>query len=262
MSTLDAEREFLLRSLDDLEAEYAAGNVDDATYESLHDDYTARAASVIRSLRNGVDPPLRVGSTAPRWVRAATVSGVLVFAVVAAFALMRAVGTREPGATITGNTEQRDSLDGLRAAAESRPDDYDAQIAYARAQLGNDLPEALRYYDAARRIDQAAPEPAAYVGWINGLAAQQVAAGPERDALVAAAFEFLDRAVVLDRTYADAYAFRALVNLNVIGDPAAAVADFQLFLANAPAEHPMRRTVNEALARAIEQSSTTPTGGP
>ena len=35
------------------EAERDAGNIDDETYATLHDDYTARAASVIRSLRDG-----------------------------------------------------------------------------------------------------------------------------------------------------------------------------------------------------------------
>ena len=45
---LEAERDFLLRSLDDLEAERDAGNIDDDTYRTLHDDYTARAAAVIR----------------------------------------------------------------------------------------------------------------------------------------------------------------------------------------------------------------------
>ena len=52
LGSLEAERDFLLRSLDDLDAERDAGNIDDATYQSLHDDYTARAASVIRSLDN------------------------------------------------------------------------------------------------------------------------------------------------------------------------------------------------------------------
>jgi hypothetical protein len=33
---LEAEREFLLRSLDDLESEREAGNIDDETYRSLH----------------------------------------------------------------------------------------------------------------------------------------------------------------------------------------------------------------------------------
>ena len=37
---LEEERDFLLRSLDDLESERAEGNIDDATYERLHTDYT------------------------------------------------------------------------------------------------------------------------------------------------------------------------------------------------------------------------------
>ena len=52
---LEAERDFLLRSLDDLDAEREVGNVDDGTYQTLHDDYTARAATIIRSLDAGTD---------------------------------------------------------------------------------------------------------------------------------------------------------------------------------------------------------------
>ena len=35
---LERERDFLLKSLDDLETERAAGNIDDASYTELHDD--------------------------------------------------------------------------------------------------------------------------------------------------------------------------------------------------------------------------------
>ncbi len=52
---LEAERDFLLKSLDDLEAERAAGGIDEESYQALHDDYTARAAATIRTLRDGVD---------------------------------------------------------------------------------------------------------------------------------------------------------------------------------------------------------------
>ena len=267
MSTLEAERDFLLKSLDDLEAEYAAGGIDAETYQRLHDDYTARAAAVIRSLRDGITVVESEPSAAksPTWMRVVTIGGLVVFALLAAYALTKAVGTRDPGETITGNTNQdRDTIEVLRTAAESRPDDYDAQIAYARAQLGNDLPEALRYYDAAYRLDRTQPEPATYIGWINGLAAQQLPAGEDRDALVESAFEWLDRAIELDDTYEDAYVFRALVHSNVLGDAEAAVPDFQMFLANAPADHPMRPTVNAALAEALEESNATTTtpGGP
>jgi tetratricopeptide (TPR) repeat protein len=47
---LEEERDFLLKSLQDLEDEHRAGDVSDADYERLHDRYTARAAVVLRAL--------------------------------------------------------------------------------------------------------------------------------------------------------------------------------------------------------------------
>ncbi|MET0920065.1 MAG: hypothetical protein ABWY77_02565, partial [Acidimicrobiia bacterium] len=52
---LHSERDFLMKSLDDLELEYESGGIDDESYQALHDDYTARAAATIRALRDGVD---------------------------------------------------------------------------------------------------------------------------------------------------------------------------------------------------------------
>jgi tetratricopeptide (TPR) repeat protein len=49
-SVLEEEREFFLRSLRDLEAERDAGDIDDVDYRSLRDDYTVRAAEVVRRL--------------------------------------------------------------------------------------------------------------------------------------------------------------------------------------------------------------------
>ena len=47
---LEEERDFLLGSIDDLEAEHAAGDLNDHDYETLCDTYTARAADVLRRL--------------------------------------------------------------------------------------------------------------------------------------------------------------------------------------------------------------------
>src|SRR5439155_17950664 len=52
---LESERDFLLQSLDDLELEHESGGIDDESYAQLRDDYTARAAAVLRALRDGVD---------------------------------------------------------------------------------------------------------------------------------------------------------------------------------------------------------------
>lgn len=258
---LAAERDFLLRSLDDLEAEYAAGNVDEDTYRLLHDDYTARAAAAIRALDGGagrdgpgpLDPPR---PRAPWWARLTAVAVVAAFALGGALALTRAVGTRAPGGTITGNSQAAagGDLDALRGAVEAAPDDYRARISYARALLGEDPPEALAQYDAARRIDPSQPEPPTYIGWITALAARGSEAGPQREALVEEALGWFDRALALDDGYEDAYVFRGLVRLDVLGDPAAAVGDLQRFLALAPSDHPMRAAVLGALERAVAAS--------
>ena len=44
------ERDFLLRSLRDLDDERDAGNIDEEQYATLHGDYTARCAAVLRSI--------------------------------------------------------------------------------------------------------------------------------------------------------------------------------------------------------------------
>ena len=51
-AAMEEERDFLIRSLHDLEAEHDAGDIDDADYESLRDDYTARAARLLRELES------------------------------------------------------------------------------------------------------------------------------------------------------------------------------------------------------------------
>jgi tetratricopeptide (TPR) repeat protein len=265
---LETERDFLLRSLDDLDAEYAAGNVDEDTYRLLHDDYTARAAAVIRALDGSADgmDAVEVAPGPERrrtslWMRVTVFTLVATFALGGSFALTRAVGTRAPGGTTTGNEQVTggagSDLDSLRRAAEEAPDDYDARVAYARALLGENPPEALAQYDAARRIDPTQPEPPTYMGWITALAAQGSEPGAQRDELVDRSLAWFGRALELDGGYEDAYVFRGLLRLNVLGDAAAAVPDFQQFLVLAPSDHPMREVVLGALERAVAAAPTT-----
>jgi hypothetical protein len=212
---LESEREFLLRSLDDLEAEREAGNIDDETYRSLHDDYTARAATVIRSLQDGVALVLPEPPPSSRRMKIVTVVALVAFTAFAAYGLSRALGTRDEGQTITGNAQSDDpgndiGLTELRRAAADRPDDYDARIAYARALLGSDLAEALKQFDAASKIDSTKPEPYTYIGWIDALAARQLQPGADRDGLVSRALASFDAALARDPNYYDAYVYRAL----------------------------------------------------
>ena len=53
LARLEEERRFLLRSLDDLEREHDAGDIDEADYHTLKDDYTRRAVTVLRAIEAG-----------------------------------------------------------------------------------------------------------------------------------------------------------------------------------------------------------------
>jgi hypothetical protein len=50
LDALQEERDFLIRSLKDLDAERDAGDIDEIDYRSLKDDYTARTAAVLRTI--------------------------------------------------------------------------------------------------------------------------------------------------------------------------------------------------------------------
>ncbi len=234
---LESERDFLLRSLDDLETERAAGEVDDESYTRLHDDYTARAAAAIRALRDGVDarptaPPLP-------WRRRVLVGGAIgVFAVVAAVALAAALGARLPGQLASGNEgperDAGDRRDALEAAVDANPDDVPARLALARfLEADGDLAGALRQYDevTARQPDNA--DALAQGGRILYLTASQTPPDQAGE-LVAAARDRLDRAVEADPEYADARFFRAVLLAQELLDRDLAISDAQRYLVLAP----------------------------
>lgn len=245
------EREFLLRSLDDLDAELAAGELDRATYDELRADYTARAAALERQRREASAPEGSdaAASKALSLPRRLLVGGAIVLvAVVAAVVLTMSVGERSPGGTITGNDQV------AAEAPSSVADPYLEHIGVARSLLQSDPLEALKEYDAAAQLDPSQPEPPTYIGWIYALTAQQVE-GAEREELTANALASLESARAIDSDYPDAQAFTGLVMLNLSDDPERAAAHLQKFLLLAP-DHPMADSVRAALARAVEASGT------
>jgi tetratricopeptide (TPR) repeat protein len=230
---MEGERDFLLHSLDDLDAELLAGNVDPDTYRMLHDDYTARAAAVVRSLDDGV-PRAAPG---PKRLRAVTAAGIVLFCVLLAFLLARAVGERRPGQTATGN-------DAVASPVTLDPNSYEAHIRVARALLEQqDLPRAIEEYTAAAAADPGQPEPLAYRGWISALVADRVADTRTRATLTDRATKDLDKAIALDPKYLDAYFFKGYMLYEFEHRPAEAVAPLQWFLALAPPDHPLRPRV-------------------
>ena len=267
MEELEAERDFLLRSLDDLEAERAAGAIDDESYEALHDDYTARAAATIRALRDGVDarPP---APAVPWRRRAVVIAAIVAFAVGSGVALAAALGARLPGQTSSGNAAATTSTSGqssfekrrkeLEAAVASNPNDVAARLLLARfLEADNDFAGALKQYDEIIRLDPRSAEAYAQSGRLLYLTAR--AAPAQAAQLVGRAKTRLDTAIAIDPTYPDARYFRAVVLANEYQDFAAAQNDLQRYLLLAP-NGPFANDVRQLLAsvtRALQPTSTT-----
>ena len=176
---LESERDFLLRSLDDLELERASGSIEPESYETLHDDYTARAAAVIRALRDGVDArPTRAPVS---WQRRALVfGGVAAFAALVAVGLAAALGARLPGQTASGNAgpavvaprNDESRREKLERAITENPDDIGSRLLLAPIlEADGDLVGALRRYDEIIAIDEANAKAHAQAGRIIYLTA-------------------------------------------------------------------------------------------
>jgi uncharacterized protein (TIGR02996 family) len=245
LASLESERDFLLRSLRDLDAEREAGNLDDERYQTLKDDYTARAAAVLRSIEEGRDArPAAAPVTKRRKVL--TGGGVLAFVLVAALALAAAAGKRHNGQTITGNAQSAsqssgDQADSARRAALERqvqehPDDASAHLVYARYLLEKgEATAAVKEYVATAKLDPRNAEANAYAGWVSFLAAQSSNADPKTAAeLTDRALARLDAAVAASDTYPDAHFFRGMVQLRGKNNPKAAVPEFERYLALVP----------------------------
>ena len=165
LAELEDERRFLLRSLRDLDAERAVGDVDEADYETLRDGYTKRAADVLRDIEEGKAALPRPGGR--RWVgRLVAVAVVVLVAGTAGWLVARSSGQRLGDETITGGAPS---------------DDVAVLLARARSLLGTDPAGAQALYEQvlAERPEQ--PEALTYSGWLlcvasNGASADLPAA--------------------------------------------------------------------------------------
>ena len=152
LAALEEQRDFLLRSLEDLEREHDAGDVDDHDYASLKDDYTARAARSIRAIEAH---HARVSAARPRrsWSRTmAVLAGVVAFAVVAGVLVARFSGRREAGDALTGDIREstRTQLDNARLALQQERYDDAIQIYDAVLADQPDNSEAMAYKGRAQ----------------------------------------------------------------------------------------------------------------
>ena len=260
LASLESERDFLLRSIADLETEREAGNLDDERYRALKDDYTARAAAVLRSIEEGRDA-MPAPAPVPRKRKLLTGGAVLVFVVVAVLGVAFAANQRHEGQTITGNAQSNgaQSGDARRAALERQvkehPDDATAHLVYARYLVEvQDWSEAVKQYLAAAKLDPKNAEANAYAGWMLFHVARSPNADPNTaNGLLDGALTRLDAAVAVAPDYPDAYFFRGIVQFRGRNNPKAAIPDFERFLALVP-DGPFNEQVKQVLDQARQQA--------
>lgn len=227
LADLEEQREFLLRSLDDLERERSAGDLDEQDYRALHENYTARAANVLRAIEQGRAALPRRRSNPRRVVGIVLVVAMLAGGAGAIVAAMS--GSRRPGDTITGGVEGT-TADRLAQAV-------------ALANEGR-LTEALRIYD-----EVVADDPGDVRALLDrGLLLLQAGSATTSDALLARGSASIEQALTVDPGNPEALFYRALA-ANLRGDQPGVTAALQEALANDPPPA-LRAQIEDALAKA------------
>jgi tetratricopeptide (TPR) repeat protein len=230
---IEDERDFLLRSLRDLEVEHDAGDITDDDFARLRDEYTLRAAKALRAVEPAPRPSR---GRSPRLV-ALAVLGVLGVAITAGVLVAQSSGERVAGRSITGVAPPTVPPDDLTRAR---------QLFSERNYL-----EALKLYDAVLAREPNNVEALAYRGWLLFQASP--------DQFTDRALQSLDRAVLADPRFPDAHFFRGWVLHHGKNDPSAAVPEYRAFIAtNPPAE--FRQRVEQELNLALCAIGQAPAG--
>jgi cytochrome c-type biogenesis protein CcmH/NrfG len=233
LATIEDELTFALRSLDDLEAERASGQVDDTMYERLHAAYTVRAADAARSRRQLTrHRPVVAARSSRTKVMVAAVLALLVAGL--GVSLHLGSRARQPGATITG-----DSAAAPADATGQRPT-FDAQA--ERSLVKGDLSGALRGYISALKVNPRDVEALSYAGWLTFLA------GSTRQAV-----PLLQTAVRTDPSYPDAHAFLGIVLLRSHRQPDAGRAQLREYLRLVPSGQ-----MSQQVRRVLKVATTPP----
>lgn len=241
---LEEERDFCLRSLKDLDAEHAAGDIDDADYRTLRDSYTVRAAAALKALA-GADasaegpPPggplldvTAVPQHAPRrrssWRRRIGVAlGAVIVAAGACWAVVASSATRLPGQEITGQ-----SLGSEQVASQ-------LQTAQKALSKGDDV-GALKAYQKILASQPDQPEALTGAGWLL--------AQTQQPAFLKQGLDMLSRAEHAAPGYAPAHLYRGIALLSE-DDYSDAVPELQWYLGHSP-DPQLAPKVREALQQA------------
>jgi tetratricopeptide (TPR) repeat protein len=261
------EREHLLRSLDDLDREFAAGDIDQHDYETLRADYTSRAAAIIRrssgsaafeqesdptnvtARAHQVPPHGATATTETSEVAEATAAAVQSHAqnsatgqtlaakrtkrspvrrlAVALGVLAVAVGSGVAVARFAGERVGSTGLTGTVRQAASPQQ----QAAAKFMQVGRDNlgSDPIKSLQAFDAALKIDPTIAEAMAYSGWVLriASLSAEGKDAEDLRAGAIRRIDEAIIADPTYPDAYAFKGVIALRDQDDPKTALAAFK-----------------------------------
>ncbi|MCB0971723.1 MAG: tetratricopeptide repeat protein [Acidimicrobiales bacterium] len=196
LAALEEQRDFLLASIADLDREHAAGDLSDDDARELRDDYTARAAEVIRSIdaRKAAFAEARPARSPARI--AVVVVAVVGFAALAGWAAASALGARKAGESASGGITVSQTLS--------------QQANECSTQITTDPVGAKECLEGVLEQDPTNAVALTWSAWQLSLVADQLDE-PERTVAQAQAAVRLEEAVESDPGYSYARAFRAIV---------------------------------------------------
>lgn len=228
---LEERRDFLLRSIDDLEREHDAGDLTEADYNLLHRDYSRRAADILKELADVRKPATHLDNAIPtplersiaRKARALRVSawvGIVVFAVLSGVFVASIAGVRKGNDGLTGTVEA--------AEPNTTAAKVEQLIRDGREAMATEPVTAIRKFDEAVALDPSQVEALTYGGWLLRLVARSATDEAQQNELLAGALRRIDKAIEIDPRYPDARAFRGIIRLRDQDDPKAAIEDFAM----------------------------------
>lgn len=221
LALLEEERDHLLSSLEDLEREHAAGDMDDLDYRTLKDDYTLRAAEVLEALEQQRSALRSATTTRRPAVTAAVAVGVVLFAAAAGVLVARSSGQRGDGAITGAVGTQRAELATCQSVSFQDPEGG----IECYADILADAPDQV--------------EALTYQGWAK-VRAGDVEGGAENFA----------RVVEIDPEYPDVRVFRAVVAARA-GDHEAAAVEIDTFYRNNPSPAAQQVLSSQGLEREV-----------
>jgi tetratricopeptide (TPR) repeat protein len=265
---LEVERDFLLRSLQDLDEEHSSGDVSDEDYDRLHDSYTARAAEVLRAIgatepdgsldedgATGTSEGLNevAGERTRKPVtrnRALLIGGVVsLLAGIAVAIVLSNTSSRLPGETATGGVSLSTQQTLQRELAQGETLEEEGQYS-----------EALQVFQKVISQDPANGVALSEAGWLEFEAG---VLGPSKSSLQEGQ-STEERAVSLDPGLPAAHAYLGSMYF-LEKNPGLAVIQYSQFIADRPSAgelNPFLPDIKEAFAEAHEALPplTTPSG--